>query len=433
VSRPLRRLQTRLLLWFLGAIVLAIAASVVTTFFTRSDPGETPTRLVSKHVQRRLAATWDDPVATQAYVDQLRDSTGLDMRLQRDPSVFPHTRRARGTTVFEDGVAYVPIVRRGVVVGALELRTGAPTPRLWRVGVALAAALLVLGVAARRVSKRLAKPLEHLAVTATRFGAGDLGARTGIENLPRRWVAEEVKDVGRAFDGMAERIERVVVEQRELLGAISHELRSPLARARVALEIARERTSGDPAATRPIDDADRQLVDMDAILGDLLASARAGLADLRLEELELLPWLRARITVPGERPIEIAVTDGAEEARVAIDSALVGRALHNVLANAWAHGHPADQPLEIEVSAGSSHARVVVRDRGTGFSSEVLARAFEPFVTGGDPARSPGAHGIGLGLALVRRIVEAHGGKTSARNRDPGPGAEVSLELPLAG
>ena len=278
-GRRLRRLQARLLLWFLGAIVLAIGASVVTTVLTSND-NDTPQRVVSKHVQHRLARTWDDPVATEAYVAELRETTGLDLRVRRDPSLVRGRHMRPGGMVFEDGVAYIPVVRGGVVLGALELRTGTAPPQLWRVGVALGAAILVLGAAAGRVSKRLARPLEHLAQTAERFGSGDLTARTGIEQLPRRWIAEEVRDVGRAFDGMADRIARVVVEQRELLAAISHELRSPLGRARIAVEIARERP--DPSAA--LDDVERQLVEMDAILGDLLASARAGLADLRVEE-----------------------------------------------------------------------------------------------------------------------------------------------------
>lgn len=436
-GRQLGRLQARLLVWFLAAIVLAIGASILTTYLT-SDDRDTPTRVVSRHVQHQLARMWDDPVATERYVADLRETTGLDMRVRRDATMFVgrHPRGQSGM-VFIDGVAYVPVSRGGTVIGALEIRTGAPPPQLWRVGVALVAALLVLGVMARRVSKRLANPLEHLAHTAERFGSGDLSARTGIEHLPRRWVAEEVRDVGRAFDGMAERIARVVLEQRELLAAISHELRSPLGRARIALEIARERTEADPGTAKSLADVDRQLVEVDAILGDLLASARAGLADVRIEEVELVPWLRKRIAAEAadDGVIELAAAPESESVKVKIDSALLGRALHNLFANAWAHGHPKDQPLVVSTSVSKDAARIAVRDRGPGFAESVLPRAFDPFVTGADAARSPGAHGIGLGLALVRRIVEAHRGSASAQNvREDGRvlGAEVAFELPLA-
>jgi len=431
----LRRLQARLLLWFLGAIILAIAASILTTVLTASD-NETPTRVVSRHVQRKLARVWDDPVATEQYVADLRETTGLDMRVRRDPALFTG-RQARGGSgmIFEDGVAYVPVIRGGVTVGALELRTGSTGPPGWRLGIALGVAVIVLGIAAGRVSQRLARPLEHLARTAERFGSGDLSARTGIERLPRRWIAEEVRDVGVAFDGMADRIARVVVEQRELLAAISHELRSPLGRARIAVEIARERP--DPAVA--LDDVERQLVEIDAILGDLLASARAGLADVHVEEIELVAWLRKRIAAENQGEthgaIELTVADGAESTHVKIDAALLGRALHNLFANAWNHGHPKDTPLEVTASLVDDRVRIAVRDRGPGFSETVLPRAFEPFVMGADSARSPGAHGMGLGLSLVRRIVEAHGGAASAVNvaeADVVKGAEVAIELPVA-
>ncbi|NVL67757.1 histidine kinase dimerization/phospho-acceptor domain-containing protein, partial [Escherichia coli] len=113
----------------------------------------------------------------------------------------------------------------------------------------------------------------------------------------------------------------VVLEQRELLAAISHELRSPLGRARIAVEIARERP--DPAAA--LDDVERQLVEIDAILGDLLASARAGLADVRLEDVELVPWLGGRIASDvNQGPIELTAAPRAELVRVKMDAALLG-------------------------------------------------------------------------------------------------------------
>lgn len=420
-----RGLQGRLLAWFLAAIALAVTASVVTTRLTASEGAEYPSRLVSRHVQTRVAKLWDDPAATEAYVAELRDATGLDIRVHRDLGVLGEVPRRRSDgIILENGVTYVPVVRRGGPVGVLELRTGAEPPRPWRVVVALAAALLVLGVGARRVSAHLARPLEHVAATAERFGAGDLAARTDGGELDRRGVADEVRGVGRAFDAMAERIARVVLEQRELLAAISHELRSPLGRARVALEIAREHGSA-----RALDDVDRQLVEIDAILGDLLASARAGLADLRPVRVDLRAWISERAAAETTGPVEVVFEGPAERVEVAIDPGLLGRALHNVLANAWAHGHPKDAPIVVTVTVTPETIRVASRDRGKGFAADVLPRAFEPFVTGTGAARSPGAHGIGLGLSLVRRIVEAHGGRATADNAEGG-GAVVTFELP---
>ena len=427
-----RRLKTRLFLWFLGAIVLAIASSALTVALTRPEQTEGPVRIVSRTIAARLSRDWDDARASEAYVSRLRDPLGLDLELVRDPETLPHhVRRAggRGAPVMftHDGRGFIPIVRGGMVLGAVRFDSGTPsTPHLWRLGVALCVALLVLGVAAVGVSRRLARPLEDVAIAAERFGDGDLSARTVMASRPRRWVAAEVADVASAFDRMAERIEGVVRDQRELLAAISHELRSPLARARVALEIARDR-SADHA---PFDDVERQLGEVDAILGDLLAAARAGLSDLRKERTKLLPWLRVRVAAEsGPESVEITAPDDAEVLELMMDKPLMGRALHNVFANAKNHGHAANRPLDVRVETGAEVVRIVVRDYGPGFPPDVLDRAFEPFVRG-DAARSPGG-GTGLGLALVRRIAEAHGGHAYAKNvTGAETGAEVGIELP---
>jgi two-component system OmpR family sensor kinase len=309
---------------------------------------------------------------------------------------------------------------------------------------------LVLAVAAGRVSNQLARPLETLERSADRFGAGDLAFRTDLADAPNRWVALEVQGVALAFNKMAARVEATVRGQRELLGAISHELRSPLGRARVAVEIARDRIAPQSAedatttAARPIapqlDVIDAQLQEVDTILGDLLAVTRAGLADLRREPLMLVPWLRARLDEERREGPIVLETDVGDDVALSIDAALLARAVHNVIANARVHGHPATEPLVMRVTADAARVRLAVCDRGPGFAPDFLTRAFDPFVRG-DAARARVATGgSGLGLALVRRIAEAHGGSAYARNApDDAPnalnalnasGAEVVIELP---
>ena len=160
-------------------------------------------------------------------------------------------------------------------------------------------------------------------------------------------------EVAEAFDTMADKVEQMVQGQRELLGAISHELRSPLGRARIALEIARERIDADPkAASRSIGEIDGQLTEVDAILGDLLAVTRAGLTDLQSDTVTLLPWLRGRVAAEAKGgDVELDAEDEQMVGRTAkVDAPLLGRALHNLIANARAHGHPADAPLEVSIS-----------------------------------------------------------------------------------
>lgn len=430
------RLQTRIFLWFIAAIVLAIGAGAASVMLLH-DPADAPNGLVARAVQGRLAHVWDDPRATDAYVAELRDSTGLDVVLHRDVDRLPREVRfagsRRGSIVFEGGSGYIPVVQRGVVVGALEVRTKRARRPVWHLALVVLVVLVVLGAASRRVSVRLSGPLVEIARAAERFGQGELSARTHLdEGKRRRWVAHEVRDVGRSFDAMAERIERMVLDQRELLAAISHELRSPLGRARVALEIAKERApeGGDKSLAV----IERELGNVDAILGDLLTAARAGLSDVRREELGLVPLIEERLAADpdGCGEVRVEATSAARGARLQADGPLLWRAISNVIRNARMHGHPDDEPVELAVDARDGRAVVVISDRGPGFPADVLPRAFEPFVRKDSAARTPGAaKSTGLGLALVRRIAQAHDGSARAANREGG-GAVVTLELPLA-
>jgi signal transduction histidine kinase len=360
------------------------------------------------------------------------------VRLLRDPQRLParvHVAARRGTAIVPENPAhiFIPIVRGGELLGALEMEKFGVRPARWPWWPFVLALFLVLGVLstmASRVANMLARPLERLAEAADRFGGGDLTFRADVGRR-RRWVAVEVRDVAVAFNRMAERVEAMVRGQRELLGAISHELRSPLGRARVALEIARDRlpaVDGERAAAAPLDDVEKQLGAVDGILGDLLDVTRAGLADLRKERRAFVPWLRARL---AEEPAPPATSLEAEPSLEAIalpfDAPLLARAVHNLVLNARAHGHPDDRPIEVRVTLLDGSLQVTVRDHGPGFPAGLESRAFEPFVRG-DAARRP-AGGSGLGLTIVRRVVEAHGGRAFARNA-AGGGAEVGFDLP---
>ncbi len=450
------RLRVRLLGWFLAAIFVAASGSALVVVATRPDPALAPRPFVARALATRLARIWDDPAACDAYLHEASETTGFDLRLRRDPTTLPRAvRSARGSgqIAFAPGEgAFIPVVLRGNVVGAIELDAEPPSPAWPRVVLALLAALAVLAIAADRVARRLARPLEGVAAAADRFGQGELEARAALD--PSHAGSAEAEHLARAFDAMAERVERTLRDQRELLAAVSHELRSPLHRAEVALGILRERAEARGDDAQAIDDVGRQLHDVDVILGDLLAVARAGLTDVRAEPFALLPWLRARLAKERD-PVELVLEGDearVEAAKVAGDPALLARALDNLLRNARVHGHPAGEPLLVSVAREGPRVRMEVHDRGPGFPEELLARVFEPFVRG-DRARSHApSHegGAGIGLALVKRIAEAHGGSAHARNRSEGEGATgegakregakregatgavVGFELPLA-
>ncbi len=448
-----RTLRSRLFLWFLGAILLAMLTTGLIFRTTSPDPVN-GVDSVARNVAIRLAETWDDPAEMRAFVGEIHDVSGAEVRVVRDLRELPRNVRRvaeRGGSIAAQGPShfFVPVTRGSELLGALEIDRVGPRSMpwgWWRFALALTLVLFVLSAMAGHVANQLAAPLERLAEGADRLGGGDLGFRTDIARGALRWTVREVRDVAVSFNRMADRVEAMVRGQRELLGAISHELRSPLGRARVALEIARDRLPGEASERSPaqaLDDVEKQLGAVDTLLGDLLEVTRAGLADLRREQRPLLAWLRTRIADEPQPPaIEIDAVPDAESLEVSIDPALLSRVVHNLLANARAHGHPADVPLRVSVETTPSVVRVVVCDRGPGFAPGFTEKAFEPFVRG-DAARSRPTEGAGhgLGLAIVRRIVEAHGGQAFARNApEEGVGAgggavrgaEVGFELPLA-
>ena len=247
MHRP-RTLRSRLFSWFVGAILLAMLTSSLVVMATRPEQANV-VDAVARNMAAELERVWDDEAATRSYLAEVRRVTGLDAKLVRDPRLLParvHRLAERGTAIVPEGPrhVFVPVLRAGTVVGALEIyRFGIGwTPAgWWRFVLALLLVLGVLSAMAGAIADQLARPLERLADAADRFGGGDLKARTRSDGTRRRWVAREVLEVATSFNRMADRVEAMVRSQRELLGAISHELRSPLGRARVALEIARDR------------------------------------------------------------------------------------------------------------------------------------------------------------------------------------------------
>jgi len=216
------------------------------------------------------------------------------------------------------------------------------------------------------------------------------------------------------------RLERQLTEQRELLAAVSHELRTPLARIRLLVEIARQ--SNPTPAT--LDDIEREAIEIDTLVGELLASARLEFQAVTRKPLEAGEVARRALERAGEGAAKLALP--AAPLPFVADPTLIARALANLIDNARKHGGGLDG---IAVRAGDGTVVFDVSDRGSGFAPGDEARVFDRFYRGNGDA---GHHGsLGLGLSLVRRIAVAHGGRADAANRPDG-GARVTLELPVA-
>ncbi len=288
-----------------------------------------------------------------------------------------------------------------------------------------AAVLVLLGLVSVAFAFTLSRPLAEVARATQAFGDGDVDARAD----PAR--AGAFAELAKAFNEMAGRVSSARRAERELLANVSHELRTPLSRIRVALDLAAEGDAG--AARESLSDIEQDLGELEQLVGDILTAARldaVGTTPLRTAPVALASLVedaaaRFRAAHPGHvLVVDIGVIEGAPS--LALDAVLVRRALDNFLDNA---GKYSDAGSEVRLRAhreGAS-AVVVVEDHGVGIAPEDLARLFTPFFRA-ERSRSRKGGGVGLGLVLSKRIIEAHGGTVSVTS-DPGRGTTVTVKL----
>jgi signal transduction histidine kinase len=315
-----------------------------------------------------------------------------------------------------------------LLIARFEHKRPGPLPLI----LTMVSGLLVLGVGAFLTARWIARPLSHLSRMATLLGQGDLRARSELQR------SDELGDVARAFDDMAERIQRLLQTEKELLANVAHELRTPLARIRVALEIAGE---GDAETARAsLAEIAVDLAELEALVDDVLTAARFEWADgvaprsgFALHLQDLAPRMLAERSAElfrnrhPARPFSshFGETTGVLEA----DPMLLRRVLDNLLENAHKYSPEADSAISLSVTEQAGQACFEVRDRGLGISDADRPHIFTAFFRG-ERSRSRGTGGVGLGLTLVKRIVEAHGGRVEVESA-VGQGSTFRACLPL--
>jgi two-component system sensor histidine kinase CpxA len=293
----------------------------------------------------------------------------------------------------------------------LDFTSALPYYVLVLTAVALLCWLLAVNIAA---------PLESLASTVDRFGRGELSLRV---NSRRR---DEIGDLARSFDQMAERLQTLLTAERRLLQDISHELRSPLARLSFAAELTKTAEDRTAAAARLRKDIDR----LTSMVGSLLQVTRLeGDPSLRNpEEVALEPLLQELIEdCRMEAKGCLLLFEAASSPIVQGDRELIRRAIENVLRNAIRYA-PEGTAIETKLTVAAGSALIAVRDHGPGVPDELLTKIFAPFFRV-DDSRDNATGGAGLGLAIAQRAVNVHHGRLHAQNVKPG--LLVTIELPL--
>jgi signal transduction histidine kinase len=308
---------------------------------------------------------------------------------------------------------------------------------------ALFAVMMLVGLAVRPLARRIVRPIERLIVASRRFGEGDLTTRVQLprwrhharhHNHPwarwhRRHHTDELFTLMHAWNDMAERIERQVGAQRELLANVSHELRSPLARVRVALALLPEEES----TRQRIADIEADLGELDGLIEDILQTSRLEATGLpnhteRVELRALFGEVLARAAAdPVTASLDVALVEHDPVISVEVDRALLRRALFNLVENAAKYGAP---PVQLGVEVRDQELALFVRDRGPGVPPDERERVVRPF-SRGDRAHTPGRGGVGLGLSFAARVAAVHGGRLELDDAEPS-GLVVRLILPAS-
>ncbi|MDX8382101.1 MAG: ATP-binding protein [Ghiorsea sp.] len=297
-----------------------------------------------------------------------------------------------------------------------------------RVGMALLVILLISGL----ITRMLTRPIRQLQESSKQLADGDLSARSATSVSERK---DELGDLGRSFDQMAESLAGLVNHHKQLLRDISHELRSPLARLQVALELARNE-AGDKAG----DELDRiglEAERLNALIGEVLTLARFEQGAVQAENKSLLlhEIVKALLVdaafeaeYAGKQVIPLEI----ESCQVFGDPLWLSRALENIIRNAISHTKEHGD-VEVSLQCQEGYAVIIVRDYGEGVDEKLLSDLFEPFFRVSEARERHNtnqASGYGLGLAIARRAIELQGGEINAHNHSQ-VGFEVMVKLPL--
>jgi len=291
-----------------------------------------------------------------------------------------------------------------------------PPPRPWLRGTSgilwmLGIAALAVAIGSFPVIRRLTQRLEALRKGVERWGDGDLGARVDVQGR------DEVAFLASRFNHAAERVETLVQSHKSLLANASHELRSPLARIRMSLEL-----MGDAGSTRARQEIARNISELDQLIDEILLASRLDARESDMGTIETVD-----LTGLAAEECARADADLAEQGEAVVVqgvSRLLRRAIRNLLENARRYS---DGPVHLSVQRVGTEAVLSVSDHGPGVPAAERERIFEPFYRLRGASEREG--GVGLGLALVRSIAQRHHGSVRCED-NPGGGARFVLRIP---
>lgn len=393
---------------FMSILVAVVVTAVFLIFGVHIfDHHSTDVAKIERFVSNRYAQVWNDAGARAA----------LSAEIERTFDVTIVVSDIEGRVLYGSAACTSPNWEAKIVgpqgpLGTIGVCLQGPRRHAKTIALGLLAGVFVLWGASGAITWKLVRPIDELLRVTREIGRGNLAARMRL----RRHHRDEVGEIAEAVNDMAVRIERQISDQRELLAAVSHEIRTPLARLRVLVELER----GSPGDSKRLDQVEAELVEIDQLVGQLLAQSKLDFntLDRRLlgaNELAASALERAQLSRSLLAPLE--GNDLLE-----VDPSLISRALANIIDNAERHGAGL---VELNVSVSGTYIQFAAIDAGPGIDGPNASRMFAPFERGGDKA------GLGLGLALVERIARAHGGHAFASPRETA-GAVIGFRIPAA-
>lgn len=453
---PFRNLYLKIFIWFWVAMILMNVALFAAVAITRPTPTGRSWRDLAQVGPNALKAAeifeQRGPAALATALQEIEKASGVSSTLFDEngrelsgrtthPGTSELIQKAEKSNEIEfDFAGRNTLVARPLVSPKGQRYTYVShIPRqpyqlsLQTQGLRLLVVLLTGGIFCLWLARYLTKPLLNLRKTTNELAEGNLGARVATKLTKRR---DEIGQLGRDFNGMAVRLEGMVKAQQRLLGDISHELRSPLARLGVALGLARQRSG--PEAAGYLDRIERESDNLNEMISQLLTLTRleSGTDGRRRTTVDLEALVR-EVAEDADfeahslnRSVQIVSSDkcsinGIEE--------LLRSAVENVVRNAvrfTAEGTAVQVALTKQNGGGDNFAVISVRDFGHGVPEETLDKIFRPFYRTEDARDRQSGGGTGLGLAITERAVRMHGGTVEAANA-PGGGLSIKLKLLL--
>lgn len=339
---------------------------------------------------------------------------------------------------FRVGHQAISISHNAVAVGSLEqgqlaafvvVSVQGPRSPLLHASLTYIGILTLLGIGSVPIARWIVRPLQRLTEATRKLGHGNFHARADAARK------DEFGDLARAFNAMADSVESLRRTEKEMLANVSHELRTPLARIRVLLELAEDDVP--TVAQRYLTDISEDLTQLEQILADVITTTKLDLAaenpqypypPLRLTPLhvgELAHAIAAKFE--REHPNRTVVKQLQCNAMLMADRVMLTHALGNILDNAQKYSS-APEAIEIASHLEQPHIVLTVKDHGIGISSEDLPNIFTPFFRA-DVSRTRSTGGVGLGLALTKRLIEDHGGSIQVES-EVGKYTVVTVRLP---